>query len=245
MARKVVQSTVNSQWDENGELKEKRESKTYTLDEEPPYVKLYLDTILFLRSLPKGYNPILLAFLKRMTYAEQGQVIYFNACMKKDIAKELGVSLSYINNAITGFVKGKIMFRIGEGKQTGTYQFNAHLFGKGKWEKIEEIRAKILFNAEGTDFDTEVVRYDKIAANKTEQAQDEADRLKKLEEQGQTNILDFVVMQEQAAAAEPETQPKCHHCGSTELDYRPEGPHGAWYKCKKCGKGTSANKRGA
>jgi hypothetical protein len=148
MARKITQATINNQWNENGALIERREDKTYILDDEPPYVKLYLDTILFLRSLPKGYNPVLLAFLKRMSYANQQQLVYFNTQMKLDIANELKVSKSRIDHAITDFVKGKIMLKVGTGRSS-TYQLNPHLFGKGKWSEIEGIRNTIVFNAVG------------------------------------------------------------------------------------------------
>ena len=159
--KKVVQLTEETIV-VDGVANERREKRVMTFNTEPPYIKLYLDTILFIHSIPKGYNGVLLAFLKYMSFASSGQKLYVNAEMKKDIAKSLGVSLDRVNHALTDFVKGKIMFRIG----TGTYQFNAKIFGKGDWSDIAEIRANITFTPEGTDFATEIIKEDKILANK-------------------------------------------------------------------------------
>lgn len=150
----IHQLHVTKEIDSNGNERVKREGKIIRWGDEPDYVKLYLDSILFIKSLPKGYNPILISFLKRMSYADKGQVIGFTPYIKKEICNELGVSKTRIDHAITDFVKGKILFRLG----ASTYQFNPHLFGKGDWNDIAEIRTAITFNATGTNFLTEIKR---------------------------------------------------------------------------------------
>lgn len=142
---------------ENGETRKSIQSITKRYEDEPEYVKLYLDTVLYLKDLPKGYNSILMSFLKHMTYAnyhnrERGQIIYVNASMKKAIAKDLQVSVARINQALTDFTKGELFQRI----DTGTYRVNAHLFGKGNWEDIKELRMQVTFNAEGKTVMTEI-----------------------------------------------------------------------------------------
>jgi hypothetical protein len=162
MARQVIEATETITKDANGELiKEERRTK-YRPNGEPEYIKLYLNTVLYLKSLPKGYNPILLAFLKRMSYASTGQKVYVNAEMKREIADEIKSSVAYINNALTDFVKGKLIFRVG----TGTYQFNPQFFGKGDWSEIEKIHTTITFSPEGTDFATEITKTNKITSNR-------------------------------------------------------------------------------
>ena len=57
---------------------------------EPPFIKLYLDCLCDFKGLSKSLNPILLEFLKYMTYANTndpsgGQIIYLNAALKKNI----------------------------------------------------------------------------------------------------------------------------------------------------------------
>jgi hypothetical protein len=135
---------------------------TKRYEDEPNYIKLYLDTILHLKNLPKGYNSVLLGFLKEMSYAKHsnksgGQIIYVNSTMKKNIAEELGVSIYRVSQALSNFVKREIFFRV----DRGTYQVNAHIFGKGDWQDIKEIRMKIKFNADGHTIESEFESDDK------------------------------------------------------------------------------------
>ena len=113
--------------DENGEITTHQQTKTFILEQEPPYVKMYLDTILYLQDLPKSYNPVLISILKRMPWANQCQDISITAGTKRRMAKELGVSVSRINHAITDFIKGKLLFRV----ETGVYQVNENSLGAG------------------------------------------------------------------------------------------------------------------
>lgn len=122
------------------------ESKIVTRSSEPDYVKLYLDCVLVLKGLGKGFNPILVEFLKYMSYADigktgGGQTIFVNKMLKEQIAKELGLSLKRIEQSITEFVKTGIFKRLG----VGTYQVNANIFGKGEWKDIKNIRATFDF----------------------------------------------------------------------------------------------------
>lgn len=115
--------------------------------QEPNYIKLYIDCLLSFKELSKNLNPILVAFLKHMSYASVedgngGQIIYVNAMMKKGIASNLDLSVESINKALTKFVKTGIFKRIG----VGTYQVNPSLFGKGDWTDIKAIRATFDFN---------------------------------------------------------------------------------------------------
>ena len=166
--RKIKGFTRQVESDESGIIKKTQTDYTITLSAEPAYVKVYLDTVLYLSDLPKGYNSILWALLGEMSYSSKdnkygGQIIYINALMKKDIAEKLKVSLGRINNALSDLHKGKILERVG----TGTYRINPHLFGKGDWKDIEEIRTEVVFNAEGKTIMSEIIKKTK----KEEQAQ--------------------------------------------------------------------------
>lgn len=113
---------------------------------EPPFIKLYLDCLCDFKGLSKSLNPILLEFLKYMTYANTsdpngGQIIYLNAALKKNIATATGKTVKRIEQAITDFVKTGVFARIA----TSTYQVNAELFGKGDWKDIKNIRATFDF----------------------------------------------------------------------------------------------------
>ena len=125
------------------------QSKTvYKTQTEPEYVKLYIDCILTIKGLRKGLNPIFLAFLPYMSYADingqgGGQVIFVNKAMKDIIAKQLNLGIDSINKALSEFTKAG-MFK---GLTVGTYQVNPNIVGKGEWKDIKNIRATFDFGS--------------------------------------------------------------------------------------------------
>ena len=119
---------------------------------------MYLDTILYLKDLPKGHNPILMSILKRLPWANQEQDIALNAGIKRKIAKEVGCSVSKVNNAITDLVKGEVLFRM----DVGVYQVNPHLFGRGEWNDIAKLRLEVTFDKNGKTILGEIERFKNI-----------------------------------------------------------------------------------
>lgn len=131
-----------------GEMLEKQEVTHIKKGTEPNYVKLYINTLLAFRDLPKTLNPVLTEFLSYMSYAntenkEGGQLIFVNAYMKEEISKKLkGMKINTIDKALSNLVKTGLFKRVG----TGTYQVNPYMFGKGEWKDISAIRATFDFN---------------------------------------------------------------------------------------------------
>lgn len=151
MLARVTNTISRTVVNEDGQITHQEEDKTINWGSEPNYIKVYLDTILYLKDLPKGLNGILYAFLKRMAYGNQ---LVVNAALKRQIAKELDLSLSSINNAISKFVKGELLIR----EDTGLYLVNPHLFGKGEWKDIAKIRLEVTFDSEGKTIMSEIER---------------------------------------------------------------------------------------
>lgn len=134
---------------ETGELKTKRYSKEVTSKVfhgvEPPYIKLYLENVLYLVDIPKSFLNLVHALLKRATYAdaEDGLSINLASYTKKKICEELKwKNLQSLNNALNKLCQGMILKRLG----TGVYQFNPFLFGRGDWKDIENIRITWEYN---------------------------------------------------------------------------------------------------
>lgn len=117
---------------------------------EPPFVKLYLDNVLFLRDLPKNLNPVLLALLNRMPYG--GKAFAINASMKRQMAKELGRSAGGISNAITNLVNGGLLIR----EDVGLYHMNPDFFGRGEWKDVQALRLAITYDYRGRTFMAQV-----------------------------------------------------------------------------------------
>lgn len=108
---------------------------------EPPFVKVYLDCLAKFKDVQFSFNPILLEFLKRASYADEddlngGLVLSLTKYTKETIAKKCNVSLKRVEQALTEFVKKGYFYRIA----VATYQLNADLFGKGHWKDINKVR---------------------------------------------------------------------------------------------------------
>jgi predicted Rossmann fold nucleotide-binding protein DprA/Smf involved in DNA uptake len=144
---RVIKETHQTTVDEQGEVKSEIHEKTIYKAKEPDYIKLYINTLLAFKDLPKKLDKVLMELLSYMSYAgskdkDGGQKIYTNASMKKDIAERLGMKVNTLDKALVELVKSNLLKRVG----TGTYQVNPHVFGKGEWRDISAIRATFDFN---------------------------------------------------------------------------------------------------
>lgn len=128
---------------ETGEVLSESHSHTEhaRIPAEPPFVKVYLDCLAKFKDVQFSFNPILLEFLKRASYADEedvngGLVLSLTKYTKETIAKKCNVSLKRVEQALTEFVKKGYFYRIA----VATYQLNADLFGKGHWGDIYKVR---------------------------------------------------------------------------------------------------------
>jgi len=160
--KKIMQEIITT---ETGEIISNR--TVYVAKDEPPYVKLYIDCVLLIKGLSKGYRNMLLELLRYMTFANDtvqgGQVIALNAYLKRQIANNLGVTIKRIEQGLTEFTKKGILTRVA----VGTYQVNANIFGKGDWadiKKIRDIQANIDFKT--CDIISHIVREEEESITK-------------------------------------------------------------------------------
>ncbi len=121
------------------------------LPSEPDYVKLYLADMGMLSGLLGATNPILHELLKLMDYKNR---IVLNASVKREIAKELDISVKTIDNALGSLLKQNVLIR----KDIGLFLGNPQLFGKGEWKNIRELRLTIHYTEKGKTISTEVFR---------------------------------------------------------------------------------------
>lgn len=141
----IKQSVETSVINERGELVSKHANKTFSWGSEPAYIKLYLQDVLYLSDMPTKHSAVLYELLKRASYAgdKDGMQVIINASLKRRIAESLGLkNVGSISNAITDFVKGKILYRA----DVGMYNFNPYLFGKGDWQDINRLRLEINYD---------------------------------------------------------------------------------------------------
>lgn len=141
----IKQSVETMVINDSGEFVSKRANKTLSWGSEPSYIKLYLQDVLYLSDMPKKHSKILYELLKRASYAgdEKGMMVALSSGLKRMMAKELNLKTTQsIDNALTDLVKGKVLYRI----ETGVYQFNPYLFGKGDWQDIARLRLEINYD---------------------------------------------------------------------------------------------------
>jgi hypothetical protein len=121
-----------------GEIKTGKTTKTIVHEQEPSYMKIYLQDIAYLYDV-RGADPILLELLKLMTY--EG-IIILNSAIKKRIAATVGMKIGSINNVITELSKKLILVR----RDVGIYEANPYIFGKGKWVDIKARRSSMEYS---------------------------------------------------------------------------------------------------
>lgn len=150
----IKQSIETSVMNEKGEMISKRANQTLSWGEEPQYVKLYLQDIMYLSDMPKQYVAVTESLLKRITYAGEihGMCVILAPIIKQAICKECGwKKVQSLDNALQKLVKGKILERV----DRSVYRFNPWLFGKGDWQDICRLRLEISYDEiKGKTFQT-------------------------------------------------------------------------------------------
>ena len=123
------------------------------MEQEPDYIKLYIEDIGRMVGLQDGHRSILLYVAASVAY---DGILSLTSYRKSRIALTVGCSTRSIDNAISEFVKQGILIRIARGE----YELDPHLFAKGRWIDIRQRRleftAKITYGRKGRTIETEV-----------------------------------------------------------------------------------------
>jgi hypothetical protein len=141
---KVSTSTVVEIVDhETGEITNTSVTKTFGMEKEPPYIKMYIEDVAKLRDVPHGMSPILLELISQMGY---NNIIPAYKPIKLITCRKLNISLDYLNKAIQEFYNKGLFIRVAR----GVYMADPELFARGKWEDIKTLRLMIDYNTEAT-----------------------------------------------------------------------------------------------
>lgn len=153
---RINQSVETMVMNDKGEMVSKRANTVMSWGDEPSYIKLYLQDIMYLSDMPKKYVAVTEALLKRIAYAgdEDGLCVSLLPRTKKAICDELGwKTVASLDNALQKLLAGKILYRV----DRGMYRFNPYLFGKGDWQDISRLRLDINYDEiRGRTFKTNV-----------------------------------------------------------------------------------------
>ena len=85
---------------------------------------------------------MLLEVLHRASYAQDGQIVHLGAYDKEQICKATHKSMRRLEQAITTWVKNRVLIRVAR----GIYQVNPFIFGRGDWRDIANLRATFNFS---------------------------------------------------------------------------------------------------
>lgn len=142
--KKLSQSTITNTVDlDTGEIKESVTTKSFQVEREPAYIKMYIEDVARLKQLPPGMQPILMELIKGMGY---NNIIAAYKPIKMMICSNLGIKMDYLNKAINTFYKKGLLIRL----HRGIYIADPELFARGKWEDIKNLRLVIEYNQDGT-----------------------------------------------------------------------------------------------
>ncbi len=152
----IIREVTKIVCDEKGEKKSERTEQYIRRGVEPRFVKLYLDCVLVTNELPKRFSPVLVELLKYMNYVtEEGQLISLTPHIRKHICTKLGISSGTLRNKLIELCSSDIMRHIGS-PRSGTYVMNPHIFGKGDWKDIQQIRSLFTFSPDKTSIETNI-----------------------------------------------------------------------------------------
>lgn len=107
---RINQSIETSVLNDKGEIVSKRANKVMSWGDEPSYIKLYLQDIMYLSDMPRQYAGLTACLLKRVSYAsdEDGLCIALVPRIKKAICEEMGWKrTSSLDNALQKLLAGK------------------------------------------------------------------------------------------------------------------------------------------
>ena len=134
-----IEQTVNY---ETGEITEHKLVTSSSFEKEPDYIKLYLDDIMRLSSIPKSGNNLLMALLKRMTYENEIVIV---KSIREEMCSFLGIADITFRKSMDVFCEKGILTK----KNKNVYLANPDLFGRGTWQDIKSIRLLIEYNSKG------------------------------------------------------------------------------------------------
>lgn len=127
--------------DKNGEIQrfDSTEIKLKNKEREEFYV-LFTKHVSILGNLGKRANEVLAIVLQsKVTWTNE---VLLDTVSRNEIADRLGTTIQPVKNAISELVKNDILLMK---KVTGGYKYalNPHLFGRGKWNEIEDLKIQI------------------------------------------------------------------------------------------------------
>jgi len=133
-----VENTVDLN---TGEIIENKVTTTYA-NNEPEYIKLYLQDISKILALSTKGEKTLLALVRKMNYDNE---IVLTGKMKETMSDDLSIKKNTLEHGIGELVNSGILAKIGNNH----YLVNPNIMGRGRWADIQQIIMKVMYNKSG------------------------------------------------------------------------------------------------
>lgn len=125
---------IQTEQDNNGNLKSAKKYESKKIPKEDSYIKLYLTDVTKLFNLPEGLGKLAVILSSYMTFDGS---LFLNSTLKKKISEDLEYkNYRSVDNNLAKLVKAKVLIK----NDTGTYEFNPFILAKGKWKDIHSKR---------------------------------------------------------------------------------------------------------
>jgi hypothetical protein len=142
--KKVIRQQTETVVDhETGEISKTTDLKESYIEQEPSYVKMYIQDIVRLNDLPSSAGKVLNILVSNMGY---GNKVILIKPIKKYIMEQTGLSEGSVKRCIADLTKANILIRL----ERAVYLIDPSMFAKGKWADIKKLRMVIDYNEDGT-----------------------------------------------------------------------------------------------
>jgi len=119
-----------------GEVSKTKSVSVLRVDQEPAFVKMYIEDIIRLSNLNNITKNLLISLTKRIDYENKIKILPND---KREIAAEIGTKhIQTVANSLSMLVKAGIIVRT----DRGGYMLSPNYFAKGKWVDIKDSRVK-------------------------------------------------------------------------------------------------------
>ena len=149
--KRIIQQTVVSHIDAAGVIEESTSTNVFQLQQEPPYVKLYLDDICAVNEVPDAARKLLHHLLKRLGW---DGYITLSPRSRKEMAAQLGWADQTFRNRLALLCKSGLIANHGQNE----YMANPTYFARGEWKAIiaqrKAFELTITYNAAGKTVST-------------------------------------------------------------------------------------------
>lgn len=148
MKKSVLKSKASVIKDSNtGDILEEEELEYGFYTREPDYIKVYDEYLQVLNDFNFALLPYLLAFCRKLTYADETMVIYQHvihtgSIERAEVAGLCGVSDNRVKRAIRELVKCEVFIpvMVDGKKKKGLYFVNPWIVSRGQWKAVKKLR---------------------------------------------------------------------------------------------------------